>query len=160
LKTIIDGDQKTKSDLANEVEILRVEADNLHGEKQELFKMIEEIKLRQVDDLKAYKDRIIELENEMSTHNERVAQMEVELNYEKDYHSKCEFTIKELTDGRDKACKENAVLKGDLEKEREKVKDLSFEVEKNKTFKKEIEVLSLQLERVESSTKEYKREIE
>lgn len=47
-----------------------------------------------------------------------------------------------------------------MEREREKVKDLSFEVEKNKTFKKEIEVLTLQLERVETSTKDYKREIE
>lgn len=40
--------------------------------------------------------------------------MEIELNYEKDYHSKCEFTIKDLTDNRDKVCKENEILKSDL----------------------------------------------
>lgn len=89
LKTIIDGDQKIKTEFANELDILRVQVENLQGEKQELFRMIEEIKSRQADDMKVYKDRIIELENEISTNNERVTQMEVELNYEKDYHSKC-----------------------------------------------------------------------
>ena len=90
--------------------------------------MIDEIKAKQADDMKIYKDQIIELQNEIGTHNERVAQMEVQLNYEKDYHSKCEFTIKELTDNRDKACKDNELLRQDIEKEKEKVKELSFEV--------------------------------
>lgn len=59
LKGIIDSDQKIKSELAAEVDILRVQVENLTGEKQELFKMIEEIKSRQADDLRIYKDRII-----------------------------------------------------------------------------------------------------
>jgi ribosomal protein S17E len=50
-----------------------------------------------------------------------------------------------LTDNRDKACRELEVLKQDFEKNKEKVKELSFEVEKGKTLKKETEVLSLQI---------------
>ncbi len=69
--------------------------------------MLDEIKAKQADNLKGYKDRIIELENILQQNNERVNHMEIELNYEKDYHSKCEFTIKDLTDNRDKVCKEN-----------------------------------------------------
>jgi hypothetical protein len=80
--------------------------EHLAAEKQELFKMIEEMRVRQVQDLQPFKDRIIELENDASGHSERAAQMEVELSYEKDYHAKCELTIRELTDSRDQVCRE------------------------------------------------------
>lgn len=106
LKSIIDGDQKIKTEFTSEVDILRVHVENLQGEKQELFKMIEQLKSRQAEDVRLYKDRIIELEGGQSAHQERFREMEVELNYEKDYHSKCQYTIKELTDSRDKACYE------------------------------------------------------
>jgi hypothetical protein len=53
----------------------------LQGEKKELFKMIEEIKGKQSDYVKIYKDKIIELENEIANLHERAGQMEVELNY-------------------------------------------------------------------------------
>jgi hypothetical protein len=43
--------------------------------------MLDEIKAKQADATKVYKDRIIELENEIGTHNERLSQLEVELNY-------------------------------------------------------------------------------
>ena len=72
----------------------------------------------------------------------------MELNFEKDYHKKCEYSIKELTDNRDKICKENEQYSKEIEREKETIKELSFEVEKNKTMKKEIEVLNLQMERI------------
>jgi hypothetical protein len=34
LKTIIDGDQKIKSDLATEIDIYQVQIENLQGEKK------------------------------------------------------------------------------------------------------------------------------
>ena len=40
-----------------------MQSENLQEEKQELFKMLDEIKAKQADNLKGYKDRIIELEN-------------------------------------------------------------------------------------------------
>lgn len=111
LKTIIDADQKIKSEMLNEMEVNKVHLGNLQNEKRELFKMIDEIKSKQADEMNVYKDRIIELDVEISGYNERIAQMEVELNYEKDYHRKCEETIKDITDHRDKACKDIEGLK-------------------------------------------------
>jgi hypothetical protein len=43
--------------------------------------MIDEIKGKQSEYVKVYKDKIIELENEITTLHERAGQVEVELNY-------------------------------------------------------------------------------
>lgn len=68
--------------------------------------MFEELKEKQAEDLKIYQDKVIEAESLSGANLERIKQLEVELAYEKDYHSKCEDSLRELTDHRDKVCRE------------------------------------------------------
>ena len=87
-------------------------------EKRELFNMIEELRERHTEDLKIYKDKVIDTEAQVEGYLERINQLDVELSYEKEYHSKSEDTVKDLTEQKDKACKEVELQKQDLDKQK------------------------------------------
>lgn len=44
-----------------------------------------------------YQDKILQLENEKEQLSQQAQHLEIELSYEKEYHAKCEFSIKDLT---------------------------------------------------------------
>ena len=50
--------------------------------------MIEQLKEKHEESVKIYKDKVIESQNQVEAYYERVNQVEVELAYEKEYHSK------------------------------------------------------------------------
>ena len=85
--------------------------------------MIEDIKKEHESNNLIYKDRIIELEEAAGTQKDKEMQIQIELDYEKQLIAKCEKTIKELTEGRDRLSREMDYLKKDLEKSKEKIKD-------------------------------------
>ena len=122
--------------------------------------MIEDIKKEHEANTLIYKDRVIELEESTSLQKDKEMQIQIELDYEKQLIAKCEQTIKELTEGRDRVFKEKDTIAKELEKSKERIKDQNIELEKIKVLKKENETLAMQLEKTEASTREYKKEIE
>ena len=56
--------------------------------------MIEELKEKHSEDLRLYKDKIIDTENTSGSYQDRINQLEAELAYEKEYQGKGEETIK------------------------------------------------------------------
>lgn len=55
---------------------MRNKINEIAEQKAELFKMIEDLKQKHTEDMKIYKDKIIDTENVSSSYQERIDQLE------------------------------------------------------------------------------------
>ena len=77
LKAVVEADQRLKGEMAAELDVTRLQADNLLKEKQELFRMIEDLKKEHESNNLIYKDRIIELEEAENSQKDKEMQIQI-----------------------------------------------------------------------------------